>query len=66
MNDAKVKSLTTCEEIVHATQYLSATKRGIEANEDALRKCEAQLERQRVLYQVLCVLAVGGGIALAY
>lgn len=65
LKDAKKDSQTASDAIKRANQYLSDTKKEIEANEAAWRKRETQLERQRLLWQILSVLAVGGGIALA-
>lgn len=62
---AKTESLTAYESIVKANQYLAATKEEIEAQRAEWQKRENQLERQRLAWQVLFALAVGGGIALA-
>ena len=65
LKDAKAESMTASDAIAKANQYLADMREEILANEAAWRKREAQLERQRVLWQVLFALAVGGGIALA-
>ena len=65
LKNAKAESATASDAITKANKYLIDTKAQIEANEAAWRKRETQLERQRLFYQILSVLAVGGGIALA-
>jgi len=52
LKDAKAESLTASEAILKANIYLADTKKEIEANEAAWHKREAQLERQRLLWQV--------------
>lgn len=56
LKDAKSESLTAYESIAKANQYLSDTKKEIEANEAAWRKRENQLERQRLEWQIASVL----------
>ena len=63
--DARSESLTSYDSIIRANQYLADTKKEIEAREAEWRKRENQLERQRLEWQILFALAVGGGIALA-
>ena len=65
LKDAKNESLTAYESIARANQYLSDTKKEIEANEAAWRKREAQLERQRTLWQVGLFVLGGLGVAIA-
>lgn len=63
LKDAKIESQTASDAITKANQFLSDTKKEIEANEAAWRKRETQLERQRLLWQIVSVIA--GGIAFA-
>ena len=59
----KSESLTASDALSKANQYLQDTKKEIEANEAAWRKRENQLERQRLLWQIVAVLV--GGVAIA-
>ncbi|MBR1760899.1 MAG: hypothetical protein IJ741_06945 [Schwartzia sp.] len=59
----KSESLTASDALTKANQYLSDTKKEIEANEATHRKRENQLERQRLLWQIVAVLI--GGVAVA-
>ena len=65
LKEAKSESLTAYESIAKANKFLADTKAEIEANEAAWRKRENQLERQRLLWQIVSVLAVCGGVAIA-
>lgn len=65
LKSAKEESLTAYESIVRANQFLRDTKAEIEANEAAWRRRETQLERQRLIWQIVAVLAIGGGVAIA-
>lgn len=59
------ESATASDALTKANQYLQDTKAEIEANEAAWRKRENQLERQRLLWQIVSVLAICGGAAIA-
>ena len=59
----KAESKTASDALTKANQYLSDTKKEIEANEATRRKREAQLERQRLLWQIVAVIV--GGVAVA-
>lgn len=62
--DAQMKeSLTASEALKAANQFLQDTKKEIEAHEAAWRKRENQLERQRLLWQIVSVVL--GGVAVA-
>lgn len=62
--EAQMKeSLTASEALQAANQYLQDTKKEIEARESAWRKRENQLERQRLLWQIVSVVL--GGVAVA-
>lgn len=65
LKDAKAESLTAYEAISKANQYLNDTRQEILANEAAWRKREAQLERQRFLWQIISVACAYGGYAIA-
>lgn len=65
LKEAKSESLTAYESIAKANKFLADTKAEIEANEAAWKKRENQLERQRLLWQIVSVLAVCGGVAIA-
>lgn len=60
---AKSESATASDAIAKANQYLADTREEILANEAAWRKREAQLERQRLLWQIVAVVL--GGVAIA-
>ncbi|MBR1761533.1 MAG: hypothetical protein IJ741_10215 [Schwartzia sp.] len=59
----KAESKTASDALTKANQYLQDTKKEIEANEAIHRKREAQLERQRLLWQLACLVV--GGVAIA-
>jgi septal ring factor EnvC (AmiA/AmiB activator) len=59
----KNESATASDALTKANQFLQDTKVEIEAREAAWRKREAQLERQRFLWQIACVIV--GGVAAA-
>lgn len=59
----RAESTTAYESIARANQFLADTKKEIEANEAAWRKRENQLERQRLLWQIVSVVL--GGVAVA-
>lgn len=61
----KTESLNSYESLVKANQFLSDTRKEIKAREAEWRKRENQLERQRLTWQILFALAVGGGVAIA-
>ncbi len=63
LKDAKAESMTASDAIAKANQFLSDTKKEIEANEAAWRKRETQLERQRLLWQIVAVVL--GGVAIS-
>lgn len=65
LKSAKEESLTAYESIARANQFLRDTKAEIEANEAAWRQRETQLERQRLIWQIVAVLAIGGGVEIA-
>lgn len=65
LKDAKAESLTAYEAISNANQYLQDMKAEIEANEATWRRREAQLERQRFLWQIISVACAYGGYAIA-
>lgn len=62
---AKTESMTAYEAIVQANQYLSDTREEIKAREAEWQKREAQLEKQRLLWQILTVVVGGAGVAIA-
>ena len=51
--------------LTKANQYLQDIKKEIDANEKRWKARETQLERQRVLWQIVAVLAAAGGVAAA-
>ncbi len=59
------ESATASDALTKANKFLADTKAEIEANEAAWRKRENQLERQRLLWQIVSVLAICGGAAIA-
>ncbi len=59
----KNESATVSDSLVKANKFLADMKTEIEAREAAWRKREAQLERQRFLWQIACVVL--GGVAIA-
>jgi len=61
----KNESATASDALTRANQFLQDTKAEIEANEAAWRKREAQLERQRFLWQIISVACAYGGYAIA-
>lgn len=63
LRTVKTESLNSYESLVRANQFLRDTKAEIEAREAAWRKREAQLERQRLLWQIAAVVL--GGVAIA-
>ena len=62
---AKTESLSSYESIQRANQYLADTKAEIEAQKAEWRKRENQLERQRLLWQIVSALCAYGGYQLA-
>ena len=65
LSELKTESATASDALLKANQYLQDTKKEIEANEAAWRKRENQLERQRLLWQIISVLVGGAGVAIA-
>ena len=61
----KNESATASDALTQANKFLADTKAEIEAREAFWRKREAQLERQRLLYQVILAGLVVGGVAIA-
>ena len=59
----KAESKTASDALTTANQYLQDTRREIMENEATWRKRENQLERQRLLWQLACVII--GGVAIA-
>ena len=59
----KNESATASDALTKANQFLADTKAEIEAREAAWRKREAQLEMQRLLWQIACLVV--GGVAAA-
>ena len=59
----KNESATASDALTKANKFLADTKVEIEAREAAWRKREAQLERQRLLWQIAAVVL--GGVAIA-
>ena len=57
------ESATASDALTKANEYLRNTKAEIEANEAAWRKRENQLERQRLLWQIIAVVIGGAAIA---
>ena len=59
----KAESVTVSDALLKVNQYLQDTKAEIEANEATHRKRENQLERQRLFWQIACLVV--GGVAAA-
>ena len=62
---AKTESLSSYESIQKANQFLADTRAEIEAQKAEWRKRENQLERQRLLWQIVSALCAYGGYQLA-
>lgn len=62
---AKTESLSSYESIQRANQFLADTRAEIEAQKAEWRKRENQLERQRLLWQIVSALCAYGGYQLA-